>query len=189
MSNDIEKKLEQIYTDPEQFPLIKFSIFLILFILLIKPIFNNYNPLVAIHLSLLTWSFFVLCMPISRGKVLITKTFKFLFNKKIKYPELFTWLIALTINMFTLAISGTPYIKTSVTHLLYLILQTPWPLWIVIVVCGIATFFNSFFCSNTYKKNIILNLTCRVLILISFFTTLLLTYKEIVIILNTPTFR
>ncbi|MCK4265485.1 hypothetical protein KAW80_03965 [Candidatus Babeliales bacterium] len=190
MNKNTEKTIEEISKKIERPGIIKTLILSIILVLIVGPLFIKYNIWIALHLSFLTWSFFVLCLPVARGKILIGKPYFYITKKQLKYPEAFSWIIALTGNMLTLAISSNPYWKTTITNLLYLIMQKPWPLWLVIIACGFATFFDSYLCNYTqHRISRKLKVLCRLFIAGSFLTTFLLTYNELILVITAPTFQ
>jgi len=164
---------------------LKFSILAVVFLYKVYPIISQHGILIGGHVAFLFWTFFVICVPIVRGKILIGVPYHYFTGKQLRFPEIFTWIISLGGNMLTLAITDAPYYKSVVTHLLYNIMETPWPLWLVIVVCGVATFYDSLLCNYTHKLTSKKNkYVCNLLILTSFVTTFFLTFDILVKLVN-----
>lgn len=90
--------------------------------------------------SLLTWSFFVLCTPIADAGFLLDFPVRLITGIRMFVTEVIVWGLALIINLVCLSVSPQSYETTFITSLFYQILITPWPYWSVIVLCGVGTF-------------------------------------------------
>lgn len=105
----------------------------------------KYDVATGGFVSLLTWSFFVLCTPIADAGFLLDFPLRLLFNIRMVISEIIVWLIAITINVITLLYSPEIYQKTFLTSIFYKILITPYPYWSVIILSGIGTFISVIF--------------------------------------------
>lgn len=78
----------------------------------------------GLHIGLLTWSMYILCVPVAHGRFVFGVPTYVLTKKKI-YPELFLWVLAVSINILTLAFMPDIYQTAIFTHFLYLLLTNP----------------------------------------------------------------
>lgn len=90
--------------------------------------------------SILTWSFFVLCTPVADAGFLIDFPVRILTGLRMFYTELIVWGLAISVNILGLSFAADSYDKSFLTSLFYKILTTPWPYWTIIVLCAIGTF-------------------------------------------------
>lgn len=90
--------------------------------------------------SLLTWSFFVLCTPVADAGFLLDFPVRLITGIRMFTTEILVWILAIGINLVCLHVTPTSYAKTFLTSLFHTILTTPWPYWSIILLCGIGTF-------------------------------------------------
>lgn len=90
--------------------------------------------------SLLTWSFFVLCTPIADAGFLLDFPIRLITGIRMFVTEIIVWFLALLINIVCLNVSPESFETTFLTSLLHQILTTPWPYWGVIFLCCIGSF-------------------------------------------------
>lgn len=90
--------------------------------------------------SVLTWSFFVLCTPIADAGFLLDFPVRLITGLRMVIMEIAVWGIAITANILTLWLAPEAYDTTFLTALFREILLTPWPNWSIIVLCGVGTF-------------------------------------------------
>ena len=90
--------------------------------------------------ALLTWSFFVLCTPVADAGFLLDFPLRLLLGIRMFVSEIFVWVIAIAINVFTLIFAPDIYQTTLVTSLFEKVITTPWPYWSIIFLSGIGTF-------------------------------------------------
>ena len=166
-----KKKLQIIY-----------FVLIILFLgTIAKSFMAEHGTLVGLQCTFIFWSFFVLCLPISRGKVLFGLPLQLFYERPPIMTELICWTLALVGNIASYIATPSVFYKTHFTLLLYNILTNPWPYWIIIVVCGIATFFTVY--SQT-SENTKIRRFGDLLIICSFITTFILAHTELIIVLN-----
>ncbi len=91
-------------------------------------------------LSIITWSFFVLCTPIADAGFLLDFPLRLLFQIRMLLSEFVVWVIAISINILFLIINSNLYDKLFITHLFKKILLTPFPYWGIIILSGFGTF-------------------------------------------------
>jgi hypothetical protein len=141
--------------------------------------------------SLVTWSFFVLCTPIADAGFLLDFPLRLLFGIRMVLSEIAVWAIAILINIVSILYFQEYYSTTPLTKLMYAIIITPNPYWLVILLSGIGTFLSirfgdelmdvvnhrdrEFFHKHNFKHEIILLL---------FFIVVILGYYEITSGLN-----
>lgn len=90
--------------------------------------------------SLLTWSFFVLCTPVADAGFLLDFPVRLITGMRMFVTEIIVWGLAFLINFVSLHFSPESYSTTFLTSLLQKILVTPWPYWSVVALCGLGTF-------------------------------------------------
>ncbi len=105
----------------------------------------KYDASTGLGLSVLTWSFFVLCTPIADGGFILAFPIRLLFKIKMAYSQLVLWFIAVGINLFMLSKSPETYELTFLTQLFKHILTEPYPYWSIIIISAIGTFLSIFF--------------------------------------------
>ena len=166
--------------------LIKFSFVLILFSLFtILFFFKEGSFAIATQLTLLCWSFYILCIPAFHGKITFGIPFQILTGKTLLYPEIYMWSGALLLNLFFSSTSPALYLKTLTTHLLYQIFTTPLPFASIIIVCGFATLYKFIVgYQNFYSRRIMHTFLRSVIACVAFFLLIYLSYKELIILIN-----
>ena len=100
----------------------------------------QYDLLTGGLASLITWSFFVLCTPIADAGFLLDFPLRVLFGIRMVLSEIVVWAIAILINIFSLIYFREMYETTVITQTMKVILITPIPYWLVILLSGIGTF-------------------------------------------------
>ena len=64
--------------------------------------------------SLLTWSFFVLCTPVADAGFLIDFPLRLITKIKMFYAEIFVWLFAISLNFYAFFLKPKIYNKTKI---------------------------------------------------------------------------
>lgn len=90
--------------------------------------------------SLLTWSFFVLCTPIADAGFLLDFPLRLLFGIRMLISEIVVWIIAILINIFGVMYFSEAYQKTLLTSLFEKIITNPYPYWAIVLLSGAGTF-------------------------------------------------
>lgn len=137
--------------------------------------------------SALTWSFFVLCTPIADAGFLLDFPLRLILGVRMFVSEVVVWVLAIGINVSSLAFFSEYYETTILTRLLFEILSTPFPYWSVIFLSGLGTFLSiqiadelmdvvhhrdrKFFHQHWFKHEIIM---------ILFFVAVLIGYFELI---------
>lgn len=144
--------------------------------------------------SALTWSFFVLCTPISDAGFLLDFPLRLLFGIRMLFSEIAVWALAITINVVSMLYLADYYETTKLTMLLHAILTMPYPYWSVILLSAAGTFLSirfadelmdvahhrdrNFFHSHAFKHEIIM---------IAFFVLVLVGYYKLIASLGIDT--
>ncbi len=90
--------------------------------------------------SMLTWSFFVLCTPIADAGFLIDFPLRLIFRIRMWMSEIFVWGIALTITIFAAVFTPEIFETTELTSLFLKIITNPWPYWLITLLSVTGTF-------------------------------------------------
>ena len=149
------------------------------------PLWIKYGVLIALQVSLLIWSLFILCIPANHGKNVLGIPYKKITGKKLFCPAIYMWSAAILLNMFYYFYNPIMYFHALSTHLLFKIISTPWPLWIIIFASSLAMFYKLFFGKKILKSKrglhyVILSL----LIITGLLVFMIFSFKEAVMLLN-----
>ena len=105
----------------------------------------EYDLLTGGVASLITWSFFVLCTPIADAGFLLDFPLRLLFGIRMVLSEIAVWAIAILINVIAMLYFSDFYATTVVTKIMLVILTTPYPYGLVILLSAIGTFLSIHF--------------------------------------------
>jgi len=105
----------------------------------------KYDASTGFSVSLLTWSFFVLCTPIADGGFILSFPIRLLFGIKMSVTQIVLWFVAISINVFMLTSFPDSYNLTFLTKLLKHILTTPYPYWSILVLSAAGTLLSIYF--------------------------------------------
>jgi len=122
---------------------LKIFSFVLIFGALATYLIATYGPFRGLHSTLLVWSFYVLCVPISGDGRISARLVSFFTRRTIQHPRLLTWALAILINLFSYTLIPTSYLRLATTFLLLSILSTPWPLWLIIGISALVSGYNS----------------------------------------------
>ncbi|WP_286235605.1 hypothetical protein [Thalassotalea sediminis] len=125
---------------PSQQVWIKFILLLFILLSYFAYLTYQYDFITGGVASLITWSFFVLCTPIADAGFLLDFPLRVLFGIRMVLSEVVVWLIAIIINLISLVYFAELYETTYLTQTMKIILTTPVPYWLVILLSGIGTF-------------------------------------------------
>jgi hypothetical protein len=95
--------------------------------------------------TILTWSFFVFCTPISDAGLLLDFPIRLVTGIRMIYSEVFVWILAFLLNVYSLTFNQSIYNKTMILWLFKHILTHPFPFWTIIIVSAIGTFMSVYF--------------------------------------------
>ncbi len=172
-----------------KFSVLRFFSYLIIFSLFtLMLFFTENNFYVALQLSLLTWSFYILCIPAFHGQITLGVPYQILTGKILLYPEVYLWISALAFNIFEMTQNSNVYFKTFITHFLYQIISTPQIQWLIVAACALGTFYKLFVgYQNFYNRKILHYFIRTLLIALGIFALIQLSYKEFIILINIHT--
>ncbi|WP_220469700.1 hypothetical protein [Colwellia sp. MB02u-10] len=105
----------------------------------------KYDAATGFGVSVLTWSFFVLCTPIADGGFILAFPIRLLFNIKMAYTQIVLWFVAVGINVYMFFQHSNIYDLAFVTKLLKHILSEPYPYWSILLISALGTFLSIFF--------------------------------------------
>jgi hypothetical protein len=126
-------------------PLVKFSA--VLLILLIYMFFSikHFGAKDGFIISILTWTFFVLCTPVADAGFLLDFPIRVLTGLKMIYSEIIVWSIAITTNIIIFFSHNVIYESTKLLSLFHHILSQPFPFWLIIILSAGGTFLSLLF--------------------------------------------
>jgi len=101
---------------------------------------SKYGLQEGMYVSILTWSFFVLCTPVADAGFLIDFPLRLLTKIHMYVSEIFIWIAAISLNLFSFFLHPDIYNKTQILNLFKHILENPFPFWGIIVLSGLGTF-------------------------------------------------
>lgn len=105
----------------------------------------KYDASTGFGVSILTWSFFVLCTPVADGGFILAFPVRLLFKIKMAYTQIVLWFVAIGINVFYITTSPDSYDLTFITRLLKHILSEPYPYWSILIISALGTFLSIYF--------------------------------------------
>ncbi|XQW83889.1 hypothetical protein ACOYR1_12135 [Thalassotalea piscium] len=105
----------------------------------------KYDASTGLGVSILTWSFFVLCTPVADGGFILAFPVRLLFKIKMAYTQIVLWFVAVALNVFYITTSPDSYDLTFITKLLKHILTEPYPYWSILIISAIGTLLSIYF--------------------------------------------
>ena len=105
----------------------------------------KYDASTGLEVTILTWSFFVLCTPIADGGFILAFPIRLLFGIKMSITQAILWFVAVAINIVMLIYSPSSYDLSFLTGLLKQILVEPYPYWSILIISAMGTFFSIVF--------------------------------------------
>lgn len=105
-----------------------------------------------VMVSVLTWSFFVLCTPVADAWFLIDFPLRLITRIKMLFSEMLVWIIAISLNLYAFFINPEIYEKTELLSLFKHILSQPLPFWIIIFISLLWTFVSIHFWDELMDK-------------------------------------
>jgi hypothetical protein len=132
----------------EKHPLIKFISIVVLIIVYFLFASRSHGIKNGFIISMISWSFFVLCTPIADAGILIDFPMRLITGIKMIYSEIIVWLIAISLNLFMFFNNPNMYDKTILLSLFKHIIDTPFPYWIIIILSAIGTFLSIYIADN-----------------------------------------
>ncbi|MCA9478333.1 MAG: hypothetical protein KC535_04250 [Nanoarchaeota archaeon] len=142
---DIHKLFNNIKLKFHQNPLFKFLAVLSIFVIYIGISIKHLGAKDGFLVSLLTWSFFVLCTPIADAGFLLDFPVRLLTGLRMIYSEMIVWSIAITTNLSLFFSHPELYQTTYLLSLFHHILGQPFPFWTIILLSAVGTFLSLIF--------------------------------------------
>ncbi|MFH1770978.1 MAG: hypothetical protein ABH828_05495 [archaeon] len=105
----------------------------------------NFGAKEGFYVSIMTWSFFVLCTPVASAGILLDLPIKIFTGIKMLYSEIAVWIIAIIINIITMMFHPEVYSTTIILSIFHKILSNMFPYGIIIVFAAIGTFLSIVF--------------------------------------------
>lgn len=118
----------------------KFTLLLAVFIAYFIYLSTQFDVKTGAWLSVLTWSFFVLCTPVADGGFLLDFPVRLIIGVRMMYTEVLVWAVAIAVNLVGVFFLEQEYSKTLLCSLFYKILTHPWPYWAIIILSMLGTF-------------------------------------------------
>jgi len=137
------KKIEHadvLKHETKKHALLKFLLILLIILIYFFFMTYKYGLEEGFMVTVLTWSFFVLCTPIADAGFLIDFPIRLITNIRMFFVEIFVWIIAISINLYAFFNSPAIYGKTKILILFKHILNQPIPFWAIIVISALGTF-------------------------------------------------
>ncbi|MBH0028486.1 MULTISPECIES: hypothetical protein [unclassified Pseudoalteromonas] len=131
--------------DTHKETLLKFVALLCVLIAYFSYMSWKYDASTGFGVSVLTWSFFVLCTPIADGGFILAFPIRLLFKIKMAYTQIVLWFVAIGINVYMYFKTPEIYDLTFVTQLLKHILSEPYPYWSILLISALGTFLSIYF--------------------------------------------
>jgi len=131
---------------------IRFLIFLSFFGLTGTHLILEYGLAAGSHITLLIWSFFVLCIPVSSSAFITSSILKLFTRNYLRYAAGTVWLFALTLNIITYFSAPYAYLPYATTFLLYRIISNPWPYWLILFASSLAGLYNFLVFKSPYQQ-------------------------------------
>lgn len=119
---------------------IKFLLVLAVFLLYFLIIALKYGLADGFFVTILTWSFFVLCTPIADAGFLLDFPVRLLTRLRMLYSEFLVWTIAISLNLYAFFSAAEVYEKTKLLQIFHQILAQPSPFWLIILISATGTF-------------------------------------------------
>lgn len=99
----------------------------------------------GISVTILTWTFFVFCTPIADAGFLLAFPVRMVTGLRMMYTQLFSFVLALSINLYTFFYKPSIYDNTIILKLFYHILSQPFPFWGIILLSLLGTILSIYF--------------------------------------------
>ena len=124
---------------------LKYLLLLIIIVGYFTYVSIKYGTDQGVIITLLTWSFFVLCTPIADAGFLIDFPVRLLTGLRMFFSEMIVWIVAISINLYFFFFNNALYQDTFILKLFNHILSQPFPYWGIIILSCIGTFLSVYF--------------------------------------------
>lgn len=146
---DVKKNLKKLFNvakhEIHRHPAYKFLIVLLIVIIYLFVSIKKFGTTEGFLVSILTWSFFVLCTPVADAGFLLDLPVRIFTGIRMVYSEMIVWIIAIATNILALVFHPAAYSDTLLLSLFYHILTQPLPYIIIILLSGVGTFLSIVF--------------------------------------------
>ena len=137
---NIHKITRDIKTQLHNNPIVKFSAVFIIFVTYMIVAISHFGAKEGLMVSLLTWTFFVLCTPIADAGFILDLPIRILTGIRMIYSEAVVWTIAITVNIITFFGNPSAYDSTKLLSLFHYIIGQPFPFWSIIILSAAGSF-------------------------------------------------
>ncbi len=139
------KKSEYCTHETKKRVLIKFILIIAILISYFTFVSLRYGLNDGLMITILTWSFFVFCTPIADAGFLLDFPIRLITKIRMIYSEIVVWIIAASINIYSLLFNPIVYEKIEILRLFKYILLHPFPFWAIIIISATGTFLSIYF--------------------------------------------
>ena len=131
--------------ETKRYSLIRFI--LVLIVLIIYFIFITWRHGIeqGILITLLTWSFFVICTPVADAGLLLDFPLRLITKGRMIVSEVIIWIISFLISISALIFDPGIYDSFIILEIFKKILTNPFPYWSIIILSAIGTFYSIYF--------------------------------------------
>lgn len=115
---------------------------LVLIILIAYTVFTIYSYGLAdgLGVTALTWAFFVFATPIADGGFLIAFPVRMITGFRMLYTQIIVWVTGALLVAAYMLFSPDTFQQSAIPELFYVILTTPWPLGIILLLSAVGTY-------------------------------------------------
>ena len=99
----------------------------------------------GVLVTILTWTFFIFCTPIADAGFILAFPVRILTGVRMIYTQLFSFVLAFFINIYTFFYAPSIYNNTIILKLFYSILSEPFPFWLIILLSLVGTVLSIYF--------------------------------------------
>jgi len=125
--------------------LIRYFLLLVFIIVYIYYTINKFGFSDGIFVSILTWSFFIFCTPISDAGFILAFPIRILIGVRMIYTQIASFLLALFFTLGAIIYNPAIFQDTLILKLYHQILYNPYPNWVIILLSLLGTFFSIYF--------------------------------------------
>lgn len=136
---------ERINENSNSYLIRKFILVILLLIIYFLYISWKFGWKQGLTITVLTWSFFVFCTPISDAGIILDLPLRLITGIRMLHAEMMVWFIAGVINLYILIHNPEAYQSTLLLQIFHRILIHPIPYWSVILLSAIGTFLSVMF--------------------------------------------
>ena len=139
------KKFEFFIHETKRNVFLRFSFILLIVLVYFLFMISHYGIANGFSVTILTWSFFVLCTPIADAGFLLDFPIRFITGTKMIISEIFVWVISVALASYFFIYSPETFSYTVLLKIFEKILANPFPYWIIIIISMVGTFLSIYF--------------------------------------------